>query len=164
MKIIFVGKNFESKGIDLNRCDPEEPVMMIDVDRCISCGSCELACQLEHGSDMGNPAPFRPITTESEKGKQGRRIIYLPLSCRHCESPCDYYSAYNFWINCPNSASEDADMISCDFCIDRTEKGLWPACATRCTMKLIYFGRAHDVAFALGEKRLREMGDVDVPE
>ena len=162
MKIIFVSKNFESKGIDLEQCHPDELVMMIDADRCISCGACELACQLEHGETIQKPTSFRPICIQSEGEKGDQRIIYLPLACRHCDSPCDYYNPYNFWITCPKGKKEDKRILFCDFCIDRTRKGLWPACATKCSMKTIYFGRAQDVAFALGEKRLREMGDVEI--
>lgn len=164
MKIIFVSKNFERKAIDLRKCDPEERVMMIDVDRCISCGSCELACQLEHSDSSGNPGSFRPIWRRDKANRKNGFAFYLPLSCRHCKSPCEYYSPYNFWINCPNANIRQDELLSCDICADRLQEGMWPACATRCTMKTIYFGRAHDVAFTLGEKRLREMGDAGVPE
>lgn len=168
MKIIFVSRNFESKRADLSQCDPEEMIMMIDVDRCISCGSCELACQIEHRKNMGNPGSYMPIFARFENGQRIKSIIYHPLSCRHCESPCDYYSPYNYWINCPDQEIKDrklgdGEIISCDLCVERTRKGLWPACATRCTMKTIFFGAAKDMVFALGEKRLSEMGDVDIP-
>jgi len=162
MKIIFVSKNFETKGIDLGNCDPGQLVMMIDLDRCISCGSCEVACQLEHSSNIEHPGSFRPIEVKSKTAKAQPRTIYLPLACRHCDLTCDYYSPYNFWTNCPKSPKTNNNIITCDCCNDRVQKGLWPACATRCTMKTIYFGYPHDVAFALAEKRLREMGDVEI--
>jgi Fe-S-cluster-containing dehydrogenase component len=163
MRILIVSENFERKKVDLRECPPDELVMMIDMDRCISCGACELACQIEHGEEIGAPGPFRPITISSEDEQGLRRTLYLPLACRHCEEPCDYYSLYNFWTTCPK-AKEGDKIIPCDCCRDRTEKGLWPACATRCSMKTIYFGYAKDIAFTLGEKRLREMGDVELPE
>jgi len=161
MKVIFVSENSERSDLDLKRGDPEELVMMIDADRCISCGSCELACQLEHGGSVRSPASYRPIRTDSEKGKGGRRTIRLPLTCRHCDSPCEYYSQYNFWTFCPK-AEKEIEIEACDFCLDRTKKGLWPACATSCTMKAIYFGRAEDMAFTLREKRVSGMGDVTI--
>lgn len=159
MKVIFVSRKFEKTTLDLRSCDPEELVMMVDVDRCISCGSCQLACQMEHGEDASNPASFRPIRVERENSE---RTVYLPLACRHCESPCEYYGQYNFWITCPTAGSRKGENAVCDFCVKRTEKGLWPACATRCTMKTIYFGPAREVLFTLEEKRLREMGDVGI--
>jgi Fe-S-cluster-containing dehydrogenase component len=143
--------------------------MMIDVDRCISCGSCQLACQLEHSRSKEEPGPFMPIAITPKGGKGDRLIVYAPLTCRHCDSPCDYYSSYNFWINCPDIKGktekiERGEIKSCDFCIDRTQRGLWPACATRCTMKTIYYGPARDIIFASGEKRLSGMGDVVITE
>jgi Fe-S-cluster-containing dehydrogenase component len=160
MKILFVSKKFEGTSIDLRNCDPEELVMMVDVDRCISCGSCELACQIENGEDAAHPAPFRPIKVEPENESGNRRTVNLPLACRHCESPCDYYSQYNFWTTCPSAVVRKGKSTACDFCAKRTEKGLWPACATRCAMKTIYFGPAREILFTLDEKKLREMGNV----
>ena len=162
MKLIYVSKNFEKNGVNLESCDLEELVIMIDVDRCISCGACEMACQAEHGGNTEESSLFRPISISVEREINDIRTVYFPLACRHCGSPCEYYNPYNFWITCPKGRNGCQNVVSCDFCIDRTTKGLWPACATKCSMKTIYFGRATDVAFALGEKRLREMGDVEL--
>jgi len=163
MRIIFVSNNFEKgKTANLAQSDSEELVMLVDVDRCISCGACQLACEIEHGDANGMPGSFRPIEIQGNDKTVENPLIYLPSACRHCESPCDYYGPYNFWTTCPKGKSREKKFISCDSCIDRTRKGMWPACATRCSMKTIYFGTAHDIAFTLGEKRLREMGDVEI--
>lgn len=159
MKLVFVSKQFERAAFDLSHCDPEELVMVIDADRCVSCGSCQLACQLERGERERGPASFRPVGVGPES-PENRHAVHLPLACRHCASPCDYYSQYNFWITCPSKKRGDGKTVPCDFCAERLKEGFWPACATRCTMKAIYFGPAKDIAFALREKRLREMGDV----
>jgi len=162
MKILYVSKNFEKKQrLDLEKTDPDEWVMVVDADRCISCGACELACQMEHGEDISNRASFRPIQFE-EPGGRGKRTVYLPLACRHCEDPCEYYSSHNFWVTCPEGRKTKETLPLCDFCAERAKRGFWPACATRCSMKTIYFGPAQDVRFALGEKRLRELGEVAV--
>jgi len=162
MKILTVSKNYKNEGIDLRKCDPEEMIMMVDVDRCISCGACQYACQLEHGDDDGNRATCRTICIQ--RGNRGARFLNLPLSCRHCDAPCEYYDEYNFWITCPSTKmpKPKPSLPSCDFCKTRLDKGLFPACATRCTMKCIYFGRAGDVSYAFGEKKLRGMGDVEI--
>lgn len=155
-----MSKNYKREGVDLSKRDPDEIVMMIDVDRCISCGACQIACQIEHRDKDGNPGDFRPIRISM--GNKGTRSLNLPLSCRHCDSPCEYFNEYNFWTTCPAAKIINSKIESCDFCLSRTQKGLFPACATRCTMKCIYFGRAQDVGFAFAEKKLREMGDVEI--
>jgi len=163
MRILFVSTNFEKRGtVDLRKYDPEEFLMLVDLDRCISCGACELACQIEHGDLDGTPGSFRPITVEPSRGES--RTLYLPLACRHCESACDYCDTYNFWTTCPKGKEENKNIIPCDGCVERREMGLWPACAIRCSMKTIYFGSAQDIGFVLGEKGLREMGNIDITE
>lgn len=160
MKILSVSNNYKRQGPDLRKNDPDEMVMMVDVDRCISCGACQLACQIENGDSKAGPGHFRPIRIQL--GNKGTRTLNLPLSCRHCDLPCEYYNEYNFWTTCPSTKVFNTKIVSCDFCAERLKKGFMPACATRCTMKCIYFGRAEDVGFAFGEKKLREMGDVEL--
>lgn len=162
MKILFVSTKFEGTLLGLSDCDPEESVLMVDIDRCISCGTCGLACQMETGKDAAHPGSCRRIKAAPEQGGENGRMITLPLMCRHCAAPCEYHSQYNFWITCPSSGAHNEKNIACDFCGQRAEQGLWPACATRCTMKTIYFGPARDILFVLKEKKLREMGDVRI--
>ena len=85
MRLLFTGRQMGSETFDAARCDPDEPVMLVDVDRCIACGACELACQLEHGDTAGTPGAFRPIMVG--KADDGPTVL-LPLACRHCETPC----------------------------------------------------------------------------
>ena len=132
---------------------------MVDVDRCIACGSCVLACQQEHGGTV--KAEIMGAITVPASGGSLVWQVNLPSACRACGSPCAYFSEYNFWATCPASKTPAADNLVCDRCQDRLAQGFMPACATRCSMKCIYFGRAADVAFTLGEKRLREMGDIE---
>jgi formate dehydrogenase iron-sulfur subunit len=162
MKVLYVSKNFRACNARLEKENPAELVLMVDLDRCISCGACELACQIEHSEDVREPAPYSPIGVRTAKSRTAQPLLNMPLSCRHCKSPCEYYSQYNFWITCPSGKEVDPGTTSCDSCVNRLERGFMPACATRCTMKCIYFGHAKDMAFVLNEKRLREMGDIEI--
>lgn len=162
MKVLYVSNNFRTFEADMERGNPADLVMMIDLDRCISCGACQLACQVEHAADVREPAPYRPIGVSVAKSGTVRPLLHMPLSCRHCDSPCEYCSEYNFWIVCPSGQQHNPRTALCDACVDRLEHGSMPACATRCTMKCIYFGHAKDVAFTLNEKRLREMGVIEI--
>jgi len=160
MKVIQVSKNFTGAKADLRNCGPDELVFMVDVDRCISCGSCVLACLQENGGPQDAGA-MGPIKISAPGQVRGAWLLNLPSSCRGCDAPCEYHTEYNFWVTCPSSRVLLADSPLCDQCSKRIEKGYMPACATRCSMKCIYFGRAGDLAFTLGEKRLRDMGDIE---
>ena len=160
MRVIQVSKNFTGARANLIHCDPDELVLMVDVDRCISCGSCLLACQQESGGpDRQLPSGTIEISAAVSGGEPLQ--LKLPNACRVCDNPCEYYSEYNFWTTCPASQGTVGDGLPCNQCLTRIEQGFMPACATRCSMKCIYFGRARDVAFTLGEKRLRDMGDIE---
>lgn len=162
MRIIYVSQKFNEVGAALKGCPDDEFVIIVDVDRCIACGSCSLACQAEHAS-FGKSIPTRHIVPRSHANRTGppERILNLPGSCRQCTSPCQYNNGYNFWTFCPGekSATRDQENIRCDACAERREAGLAPACVTRCSMKCLYAGCAKDMRFALEEKRLRGMGE-----
>lgn len=162
MKIFHVSRNFKRHAINLTETDPEELVMMVDVDRCISCGSCQIACRLEHGRNAPLLIALEKCANDPPHGTSILRALALPSTCRYCDAPCEYRNEYNFWTSCPTGRAPCTPSDYCDACADRMAEGYMPACATRCTMKCIYFGRAADVAFAMGEKRLREMGDAEL--
>ena len=163
MRLVFVSKNFNQKQASLQGCAPDELVLVVDVDRCISCGACALACQAEHSGKVG-AEPSRRIMSEQAADQQARRVVSLPTSCRQCSEPCPANSGYSFWSVCPAEKTQVAAsaFAACDGCEERLKEGLAPACATRCCMKCIYAGRAEDVFFALEEKRLRGMGETEV--
>jgi len=159
MKIVWVSTRFSRLEAELDKLPEDENVLVVDMDRCISCGACELACQAEHrAGDMPPQGGPRIFMTRMKDGAQDPSTVRLPLSCRHCGSPCEFQDPQNFWVTCPSGREGRAQ--TCDGCPDRLAAGLMPACATRCSMKCIYFGTARDMWFVLSEKRLRKMGEV----
>jgi len=66
--------------------------MVIDLEKCIGCRSCMIACKIHNGQPAGNwwnsvftPGSFTHLVPP-EKGVQ----YFLPLSCQHCENaPCE---------------------------------------------------------------------------
>ncbi|MBW2307016.1 MAG: hypothetical protein JRG73_08790 [Deltaproteobacteria bacterium] len=162
MEIIFTGSQFERATEPLAIPD-DQMVMMVDLDRCIRCGTCQLACRLEH-AEQGEPGPVRNLQLGNEKSGQAQ-IFTLPGACRKCATPCMYYDTNNFWIRCPDEkATARAKEPACDLCMERIERGYWPSCATRCPMKTIYVGTAADIEITLKDKRFREYGDVIIRE
>ncbi len=64
--------------------------IMISIERCLGCKSCELACAVAHSQSKvledaikESPGPQKRVTVESA-GEFG-----VPMQCRHCEdAPC----------------------------------------------------------------------------
>jgi len=157
MRVIYVSTQYNQRGVALRDVHPDEIVLLLDMDRCIACGSCRLACQAEHAeSAQGSP---RRIGVESSGGKPAK-LVALPTSCRTCAVPCSY-AENEYWTVCPAANTHSYAGALCDACADRVAKSFTPACATRCAMKCLHIGRAADIGFALAEKRLRNMGEAE---
>ncbi len=59
--------------------------MVIDVDRCMGCNACSVACKAENGVRLG---AFRSWVSEKETGTYPAVIRrFLPRLCNHCENP-----------------------------------------------------------------------------
>lgn len=128
--------------------------IVLDVDRCISCHACDVACYGSHHQKYNLVRSNFDIT------------VNLPLHCKHCtDAPC--------LDVCPSEALEkrDDDLVyhnsfrcigclsctyacpfgvlraerirhivsKCDLCIDRLEEGLEPRCVESCTSGALSF-------------------------
>ena len=59
--------------------------MVIDLERCIGCYGCQLACKAEHGTP---PGVFFARVLKQEEGQYPTvRQLSLPVLCNHCEDP-----------------------------------------------------------------------------
>jgi len=123
---------------------------LFDVNRCVGCRSCEMACKNEHQT---------PFKIRWRRVSQTAADSFLSISCNHCESPECFRVCPNraytkrrdgiVVINsdrcdgcqacikaCPYKAPQfDLELrkvSKCDLCISRQEKGLLPACVNAC--------------------------------
>jgi Fe-S-cluster-containing dehydrogenase component len=86
--------------------------MVIDLDMCIGCNACTMACKAEHATPSG---VFFAKVLEKEVGKfPAARRVFLPVLCNHCAKPaCKDV--------CPTGATDKRDdgivSIDYDLCI-----------------------------------------------
>lgn len=154
--------------------------LLIDMERCIGCKSCEAACKQEHG--LG-PHEYRNKVLWMETPGVPQ-IDLLTVTCQHCERPaCIRACPVNpkairkdpetgvvavdesrctgcgeCVVACPYGAMGfdpvDHHAVKCDLCADRRGRGETPACASVCPTTAIRFGtRDEHLAFAAAENR-----------
>lgn len=129
----------------------------LDLGRCVGCGACVLACRMEKG--WPTDAPWRRVIPLNLDRHPGGPTYHLSVACHHCEHPacvracpsgayerrpdgavvlvedrclgCHYCE-----MACPFGApvfDEAAGvMTKCDFCHERIDRGLSPACVAAC--------------------------------
>lgn len=141
--------------------------MLIDLDRCVGCHTCTVACQMEKGLDPGYaliPVFTRGGTSDVPQGKfPDLSMDYIPRPCAHCEKPpCAGSCPTRALLQgadgvvlidsgscigcgdcvgaCPYGAiTLDAQNIArkCDMCAPRLDRGLDPSCIVCCPTRAI---------------------------
>lgn len=144
--------------------------MVIDLDRCIGCDACAVACKMENQVPLG---VWRIWVNRRETGAYPRvsRAV-LPVLCNHCENPicvyvCPVKATYRrkedgvvvvdphlcigckiCIVNCPYQMRYLDPVMrvaqKCNFCLHRIQKGLRPACVEACPTGVMLFGDLND--------------------
>ena len=132
-----------------------------DMDTCIGCGSCQMACKGENGLSPGEN--YRRLAALSYGWFSG--------SCNHCEKAgcvkaCPTGAMYKaedgttrhddgkcigcgacLW-NCPYGAVTFSSLkgvsSKCTSCWERRERGLKPACVSACPVESLRFGEIEE--------------------
>lgn len=134
--------------------------VILNLDRCIGCSSCRVACARTHQEDL------------NLMQAKADDIAAFPGHCRHCERPaCEaacpkdaivkgpdgIVRRYPFRcigclscaIACPFGAIQPSLLrnvtTKCDLCYQRLEKGQEPACVTTCVSGALTFEVPEDV-------------------
>lgn len=144
--------------------------MLIDQDRCVGCQSCTVACKSEW--DVPNGSARTKVRSAGLTGQYPRFTSAFYVSqCNHCDHPscvavCPSGATYQdengvvrvnkqLCIGCGSCVAAcpyDARYVDgsrgvvdkCDFCAEKVEKGLQPACVSTCPAKAKTFGDLED--------------------
>lgn len=154
----------------------------LDKERCINCHACEVACKNVHGIEPG-PRWIRVTANWSGRFPNVRRT-FIPFMCFHCEEPacipaCPMKAIYKrdedgiVLVNrdkcdgcklclpaCPwrnPQFGEDGLMQKCDYCIDRVERGLKPACSATCPTSALHTGTLEELSEQAYKKRAERL-------
>ncbi|MFP4477497.1 MAG: 4Fe-4S dicluster domain-containing protein [Desulfatibacillaceae bacterium] len=144
-----------------------------DTKKCIGCHACEVACKSNKGLGPG-PAPCKIVEVGPEMVGGVPRSSYVFMPCFHCENPwcvsaCPtgamqkrksdgiVHVEAELCVGCKSCISacpwgapqwnpETRKVVKCDYCMERVDRGLKPACATVCTTHCLKFGRTAEAA------------------
>jgi len=154
----------------------------VDVDKCLACRSCEIACAVAHSNSkellkaLGEtPLPKYRVSLEDVEG------FSVPLQCRHCEAaPCvqvcptkaitrntleePVLIARELCVGCsscvivcpwgiPGLTKDGKAIIKCDLCIERLKEGEEPACVGACPTGALQFKSIPEIVEAAADKR-----------
>ena len=70
---------------------PHRYGLVIDLERCIGCHTCTVACKLENGFENGSGIHVQTIGGPHRDTPAGKapdlRMHFLPITCMHCDDP-----------------------------------------------------------------------------
>jgi Fe-S-cluster-containing dehydrogenase component len=143
--------------------------LLQDADLCIGCSSCEVSCKINKGLGPG-PALCQNILWGPVLFQNLPRVRFVFMPCFHCEEPwclkvCPSGAVMKratdgiVYIDparcigckccisaCPWGACQwdpvTQKSVKCDYCKDRLDAGLKPACVTTCVTGCLDFGIA----------------------
>lgn len=157
---------------------------VVELDRCIGCKGCQVACKMENGTAFGSDRikvrMVGPIGTYPEL-----QMYFLPTMCQQCKNPicvrvCPTGAAYKNGEDgvicidekkcigchscnkkCPYQANTYSEtrrtMDKCTICAEARKNGETPACVRNCSGRALHYGDINDPT---GEvyKLLKEAG------
>ena len=155
-----------------------------DEANCIGCLACEVHCKTNKHLGPG-PDPCRVIALDPVEVDGLPRAHFVFMPCFHCEDPwcvraCPtgamqkrekdgiVFVESSLCIGCksciaacpwgtPQWDPATNKVVKCDYCMDRIDAGLQPACVTKCVTGCLSFGEANEVPDPRRERYARHI-------
>ena len=161
----------------------------IDLRKCIGCHACTIACKAEHDIPVGVNRCW--VKTVEQGTFPDTQRFFFPVLCNQCdEAPCAKICPTNALFKRPDGIVDlygdscigcRACMVACpydqlfidpntrtaekcNFCANRVENDLLPACVSVCPTECRIFGDLDDPASEVAQIAAREMTKVRKPE
>jgi molybdopterin-containing oxidoreductase family iron-sulfur binding subunit len=92
--------------------------MAVDLQSCVGCSACAVACKAEHGTP---PGIFWMRVVEKEEGTYPHaRRVFIPVRCNHCEQPpCETICPTGATYKRPDGivAVDQGQCVGCQACM-----------------------------------------------
>jgi len=149
-------------------------MFLVDLNYCISCRACEVACKTWNDVPVGRGVRWRQVVDEVLGEGDGIVKYSVSLACNHCnDAPCvkacpagAMYRRTQDGIvlvdtskcigcrycvaACPYGAPQYDPVTKktskCTMCVDRLSSGRLPACVETCPTGALQFGEAREIA------------------
>ncbi len=155
-----------------------------DTKKCIGCHACEIQCKSNKSLPVG-PRLCQIIEVGPQLIDNVPRASYIFMPCFHCQNPwcvaaCPtgamtrrekdgiVFVDHNLCVGCKTCISacpwgapqwdpEVGKVVKCDYCMDRIDAGLKPACVTACTTHCLKFDKAEHIPQLKRDRYARAM-------
>lgn len=146
--------------------------LLQDQRNCIGCQSCEVHCKTYNDVPLG-PRLGQVIGVGPQMVGGAPRMAFVFMPCFHCEDPwcvsvCPtgamrkrpsdgiVYVEASLCVGCkscitacpwgaPQWDARTGKALKCNYCMDRIDQGLKPACVTKCVTHCLQFGKATEL-------------------
>jgi Fe-S-cluster-containing dehydrogenase component len=155
-----------------------------DTKKCIGCHACEIQCKSNKSLSVG-PRLCQIIEVGPQLIDNVPRASYIFMPCFHCQKPwcvaaCPtgamtrrekdgiVFVDHKLCVGCKTCISacpwgapqwdpSIGKVVKCDYCKDRVDAGLKPACVTVCTTGCLNFDRAEHIPQIKRDRYARAM-------
>jgi len=160
--------------------------VFVDLDKCLGCHSCMIACAVEHSStkDLFTAVYEKPLPRARIEVKAGKEGSNFPLQCRHCEEPycvdACIAGAIRKDVKTGLVLADEEKCVGCWMCVmvcpfgvirpsllvgkqektavrcDLCQDREIPACVEACPTGALFFGEIEDFKKAVSSRARRE--------